>query len=289
MFSTALEIAGRFTFPYVGLRRKHDGVVFSTLASIVVVNREGWALTSAHVLDEIARAEASIRGADKLAEEIPAARRRKASAEAAELKRKRDSSLSHHIEIWALPGFAASHPRVVEYHVDKGADIAAVRIEPFEAGAIDGWPVFRAPEDPVLPGISVCRLGYPFHSVEATFDEERKSFDITSGFPIPRFALDGIVSRFHALRVEGRQEPASFIETSTPGLRGQSGGPLLDVRGRVCGLQSHTAHLDLGFDASFEREGETVVERQFLNVGRAAHVDSLRAFMDEHAIAYESE
>jgi hypothetical protein len=104
----------------------------------------------------------------------------------------------------------------------------------------------------------------------------------------PRFALEGIVSRFQAVKVEGRETPATFIETSSPGLRGQSGGPLLDVAGRVCGVQSHTAHLDLGFDASYQRDGERVVERQFLNIGRASHVDGVLAFLDEHGVSHQT-
>jgi hypothetical protein len=288
VFTQALKVAGHFTFPYVGMRRRHDGVVFSTLATFIVLNRDGWALTSAHVLDEISRAQASVRGVAAIDERMDKARRAHERQQVEEFKRSRATSLSHHVEIWAVPGFAATQPRVAEYRADKDADLALVRLEPFDAGTITGFPLFRDATEPVEPGMSVCRLGYPFHSVDAIFDEDRHSFDIQSGFPVPRFALEAIVSRFQAVRIEGRQEPATFIETSSPGLRGQSGGPLLDVSGRVCGVQSHTAHLDLGFDATYERAGERVVERQFLNIGRASHVDGVRAFLAEHGVMYES-
>jgi len=38
------------------------------------------------------------------------------------------------------------------------------------------------------------------------------------------------------------------IELSTPGLRGQSGGPLFNSEGIICGMQSSTNHLHLGFE-----------------------------------------
>lgn len=38
-----------------------------------------------------------------------------------------------------------------------------------------------------------------------------------------------------------------FIETSTPRLRGQSGGPIFDVNGAIWAIQSQTHHLKLGF------------------------------------------
>ena len=262
MFQKALEVAAEFTFPYVGVRRRNDGEVFSTVGAVVMLNSDGWCLTAAHVVDEIRRARASVRS------------------------KTQPTTLSHHVEIWAVPGFGQSKPRMAEAHVDTAADVAAVRIDPFDAGLLGRLPVFRSLASPVMPGLSVCRVGYPFHKVEATFDEGAGNFDIKTGFPVPRFALEGMVSRFHNVVVEGRETPARFIETSTPGLRGQSGGPLIDVEGRVCGIQSHTAHLDLGFDASFERDGERVTERQFLNVGRAVHVEQVMAFLDSKGIEY---
>jgi len=288
MFSEALELAGRFTIPYVGMRRRRDGVVFSTVATCIAVTSDGWMLTSAHVLEEIARAEASVRGALGIEGRLEEARRAHRQRDVSELQKQLGTSLSSHVEIWAIPGFATIQPRVVEHHVDKEKDLALVRLDPFDSSAIGDFPVFRGREHPITPGTSVCRLGYPFHTVEATYDEERRSFDITSGFPVPRFALDGIVSRFQAVKIEGREERATFIETSSPGLRGQSGGPLLDAHGRVCGVQSHTAHLDLGFDARYERDGEPVLERQFLNVGRAAHIEGVLSLLEEHGVSHRT-
>ncbi len=262
MFQDALETAGHFTFPYVGVRRRNDGEVFSTVGALVIINADGWCLTAAHVVDEIRKAHASVQS------------------------KAQPTTLSHHAEIWAVPGFARSKPRMAQAHVDSAADLAAIRIEPFDAGQFERPPVFRSLVSPVRPGLSLCRVGYPFHKVEATFDEDAGNFDVKTGFPVPRFALEGMVSRFHNVVVEGREPPVRFIETSTPGLRGQSGGPLIDVEGRICGMQSHTAHLDLGFDAAFEREGERVTERQFLNVGRAVHVEQIMAFLDAKQIDY---
>ena len=262
MFQRALAAASEFTFPYVGVRRRRDGKVFSTVGAVIALNSDGWLLTAGHVVAEIGRASASVRSDPE------------------------EGTLSHHVEIWALPGAAKTRPRAVEAYRDPFVDIAVVRIEPFDEKTLTVVPVLRSAAAPVEPGMSVCRLGYPFHTVEAEFDAEQDSFQVTSGFPVPRFALEGMVSRFHNVVVEGRDEPVRYIETSTPGLRGQSGGPLIDVEGRVCGIQSHTAHLDLGFDASFERDGERIVERQFLNVGRAVRIEQVMAFLDSRGIEY---
>ena len=290
MFESALETAGGFTFPYVGLRRKHDGTVFSTLGAFMVVNSQGWCITAAHLMAEIVQAKQSARSVidlDKRIDELKNHEGKLSNKQRHELhglEDQRKNYLSHSAEIWALPHFSETRPRIVEHHIAQHADVAAFRLEPFDATTIARYPVLRGGHSSVKPGTNICRVGFPWHHVDATFDGE-SGFNVTSGFPVPTFALDGMVSRFNAQKFpDGTQ--TTYIETSTPGLRGQSGGPLLDTDGRVCGLQSGTAHYDLGFDATYSREGKEIVERQFLNVGRALHVDDIKVFLDSLEIAY---
>jgi hypothetical protein len=68
---------------------------------------------------------------------------------------------------------------------------------------------------------------------------------------------------------------AKFIETSTPGLRGQSGGPLFDVDGKVWGIQSRTNHYDLGFAPTVKEGGRSLMEHQFLNTSWSADIDEI--------------
>lgn len=291
MFVHALQIGQRFTAPYVGLRRTHDGTVRSAVAAFTLLNADGWVLTSAHIVDGIERAETSRLEAVKLESQLAELDSRQdidhaeRTAERRRLHQLLAEMVSHHAEVWAVPGFAETRPRAAEHAVDVAADIAAVRLEPLSP-PLAALPILRPASDPIAPGMSICRIGYPFHSVTADFDDANKSFRITSGFPVPAFALDGIVSRFESVTVEHEDRRVSFIETSTPGLRGQSGAPVLDVEGRVIGLQSRTVHLDLGFDATYEKDCRIVVERQFLNSGVATHVEQVRAFLEERGIEY---
>jgi hypothetical protein len=289
MFEEAVEWAGRYTCPYVALRRKRGGTVFSNIGAFVVLDSDGWVLTSAHIVEEIGKAGASVVSGERLQDRIDERERggtgrddRKTRHDRAELA----DYLAQRLEIWAVPGFTETRPRVVESHVEIESDLALLRLEPFDAERIERYPRLRPANEPVRPGMAIARIGYPFHKVEADYDEERASFDITSGFPVPMFASDGIVSRFRALKRENGVD-ATFLETSTPGLRGQSGGPLVDVQGRLCGLQSKTIHYDLGFDAHVERDGEMETERQFLNVGEATHVDTIRRMLTTHDVACE--
>jgi len=269
VFAHAIDIASRFTFPFVTLRRDTAGRISTSVAAFIVVNDAGWVLTSGHVVDQIL--SDGVESPEPSGDGEPDG----------------SSRIVERSEIWALPGFSATPARMVEARVNRLADLGLCRLEPFDSGAIGAFPVFRDPASPIAQGMSVCRLGFPFYDVEAVFDEKTQGFMLSSdAFPIPRFALDGIVARFNRRAAEDGSVSALFIETSTPGLRGQSGGPLVDVDGRVCGIQSYTSHLDLGFDAHYQIDSELVIERQFLNVGAATHVAEVHALLGEAGVAY---
>ncbi|MBA3522544.1 MAG: hypothetical protein H0T90_08595 [Gemmatimonadales bacterium] len=100
------------------------------------------------------------------------------------------------------------------------------------------------------------------------------------------FPIDGMVTR-HLL---GPRGSVFGFEMSTPGLRGQSGGPAFDPDTKVWGVQYGTNHLDLDFDVDQEvyRSGikKKVKDSAFLHVGHCVHVDILKAFMTQHGVKF---
>jgi len=118
-------------------------------------------------------------------------------------------------------------------------------------------------------------------------DEGSGQFQFAPGsLPIPRFPLDGILTRHVQLVDPNVKTTARFIELSTPGLRGQSGGPVFDVNGTVWGVQSQTRSLELGFRPSAETKGKKIEENQFLNVGWAAYVSDILKLLDDIGVSY---
>jgi hypothetical protein len=77
---------------------------------------------------------------------------------------------------------------------------------------------------------------------------------------------------------------ARFLETSSPGARGQSGGPIFDVEGTVWAIQSHTRHVDLEFSAELTVKGRKVVENQVLNVGLGADATEIVRFAQDNGV-----
>jgi hypothetical protein len=103
----------------------------------------------------------------------------------------------------------------------------------------------------------------------------------------PRFPIDGMFTR-HICDNSGK---IIGIELSTPGLRGQSGGPLFNSEGIVYGIQSMTKHLHLGFDMVKEKmllngREELINNQPFLHVGQCVHVEIIKDFLNENNIKY---
>lgn len=154
------------------------------------------------------------------------------------------------------------------------------------------YATFLRDTSKVKPGRSLCRLGYPFPeftNYRYNPDNDDIEWTMEGRVSSPRFPIDGIVTRLLS-----DSSGIMGIEMSTPGLRGQSGGPLFDTNGVIYGMQSATRHLHLGFDIE-DREvlvngrRSRVSNYPFLNVGQCVHVDVIKSFLRERGVTYYEE
>ncbi len=111
-------------------------------------------------------------------------------------------------------------------------DIALVKFQNFTALRCTTFPVFGKDGGDVKQGMFLCRLGFPlpefsnfaYDAATDTIDWNEQGRQDT-----PRFPIEGMVTR-HSGPAIG---VITGFELSTPGLRGQSGGPAFDAEGRV--------------------------------------------------------
>ena len=157
-------------------------------------------------------------------------------------------SLNLVADLGAASTLRPHHPKRMIGLQIRPADIAIGQLVGFDPAQVGEYPVFKNPNTELRSGTSLCRLGFPFHQIKAAFDEATGSFTPDPAtFPVPFFPNDGILTRFIMKNSSDRSRQAQFIETSTAGLRGQSGGPIFDKDARVCAIQSQTTSLPLGF------------------------------------------
>jgi hypothetical protein len=141
------------------------------------------------------------------------------------------------------------------------------------------------------PGTSLCKLGFPFTHVTATFDENTKNFKLAEGsLPLPLFPIEGMHTRniAHGKSADGTLD-ALFVETSSPGIKGQSGGPIFDRECNICGIQVRTNHMPLDFKAEANVNGEKVIENQFINLGVGVHAKTIVDILKKRNVPFRME
>ncbi len=290
MFSKAYAIARNFVIPIVVSSRAGNGKCSSAIGTAIVVNRHGWILTSAHILQLIQQQRESIVAWRTYRREIRDLERDATSHETHRksklhhLNRPRLDSTENNSVWWGKDGV-----QIQDVQLDTTSDLAAGRLAPFDPALVRNYPVFKTPGPDYRPGRSLCRLGFAFHEIVPVYDEKENAFVLPRGsVPLPLFPLDGLFTRvLHAPAPMGESDTiGKFIETSSPGLRGQSGGPIFDAEGVVWAVQSHTRQYPLGFAPRAPGTPSGQVEHQFFNAGVGVHAEAILACLERWGIEH---
>jgi hypothetical protein len=262
-----------------------DKSVQSGCGTFIVLNKDGWVLTAAHIVAQLAlrqQHQQIVTQYEELHTKIinnPNLRRKIRENQLRNLK-PNPQWIINQAMFW---GWATC--TIKNFLIKPSCDLAAGKLEPFDPDWVKSYPVFKNPKEPMLIGTSLCRLGYPLYDIKATFDNG--VFNFAEGvLPIPRFPNDGIFTRNVNFVSPDKTQTARFLETSSPGLRGQSGGPIFDKQGHVWALQSQTQSLPLGFTPSVMEGNKKIVEHQFIHVGWGVHVAEIVSFLNEAKISF---
>jgi hypothetical protein len=286
MFVKAIEEIQQFTRPvHTIVRHYHNDFVQPGAATLFFVNEDGAAITCKHVLDQLLhehainahyqqfKAEKTALGSNSLAV-LEAKYHYNSPTAVAQLK-----NFLINCTDSALYDFVP-HPTL---------DLAVIKFKDVKHKYYTGHATFLKDGSQLKQGKYLCRFGFPFAeftNFQYDLYEDEISFTNTGNVNSPSFPMDGIVTR-HVM--DGGKMVG--VEMSTPGLRGQSGGPLFDTNGIICGMQSETVQYHLGFDEqsieiiSNGRRTNTV-NHSFLNVGRCVHVDAIKEFLTQVNVKY---
>ena len=292
MFVQAIETAAKFTRPIHSISRNYGSTeVVAGAATLFFVNADGWALTCGHVADQIVAADAISNKFHSFKKELTDRQGEKKHKQLLrELERKYE--YSKHATAELLNRFMNCIEGELNVKIIRSSesDVAVLKFSDFTKLLCDTFPVFAADTSGLKQGKFLCRLGFPFPQF-TNFAYDKTSDSIrwtdTGRVDSPRFPIEGMLTR--GLLDNGGQ--VTGFEMSTPGLRGQSGGPVFDADGKIWGMQAATAHLDLDFDVDQEvvRNGlkKPVKDSAFLHVGYCLHVDVLKCFMKEHGVQFQ--
>ena len=292
MFVHAIEEVSKFTRPIHTISRNFNQTTVNPgAATLFFVNEDGCAVTCKHVIDLIANRNAINEHYRKYkTEKALIGRNNKYNQRIKALEEafhyKQDVLVQLQDRFMAV----TSEPQLSYRWINHPKyDLSILIIQDFKNSLYQSYAKFLKDSSVLKQGKFLCRLGFPFPEF-SNFQYNPEKDDIewtqTGISDSPRFPLEGMLTR----HIQGDKEIAG-IELSTPGLRGQSGGPLFDREGTVCGMQSSTNHLHLGFDMkNFEYNLNgvkiKVTNQPFLHVGHCIHVDIIKKFLQENNIKF---
>lgn len=290
MFSSACTNAREFTFPIIISSRQVNGRCSAGIGTFVIINEEGWIVTAWHIIQSIL----DLRNAVKIYNDILSKRKSIEDDDKIHKNEKRRLLNLHKISPEMVTHFSVLYGNVdweiQQFRGIPEIDLAVGKIQNFKSSTIRTYPSFKDPKANMDSGSSLCKLGFPFHNIIPTFDEVSGSFSLPAGsLPVPLFPLEGIFTR--GVRIDSnvaKSYPLMFVETSSPGLRGQSGGPTFDIHGNIWAIQSSTRHLKLGFGATSQMiaKEKDILENQYLHVGWGIHAETIIGFLTEEKIKF---
>ena len=294
MFIKAIEKVSQFTRPIHSITRTYGGKKITPGSStLFFVNEEGYAITCKHVIDLLAAAENVNKKYAEFKNErdkLPRDGKFKNNLKGLEIKYsyKEDSAIqikNMFINcVDSMSGFTS--------HVHPQYDLAILKFNDFKKIAYNNYATFVKNPAKIQQGQFLCRLGFPFPEfTNFKYNEPADDIEWTSEGIVnsPIFPLEGMLTR-HL----GDKNGLYGIELSTPGLRGQSGGPLFDENGFIYGMQFSTKHLHLGFDLEnmeilIQGKMKKINDYSFIHLGQCIHVNSITEFLKEKGVKYYEE
>lgn len=295
MFIKAIERVAQFTRPVHSIVRTYAGkTVIPSAGTLFFVNEEGYAVTCKHIAEMLLSADTINQQYDKFSQEkklLAQDPRFKQLLKGLELKYKITAEATIQLKnnfvdcVDTMSGFT--------FHLHATLDLAIIKFNDYNKLHYNQFARFLKDESSIQQGKFLCRLGFPFPEfTNYTYNSVKDDIEWTStGINVsPRFPIEGMVTRFLADEPHGMYG----IELSTPGLRGQSGGPLFDSNGVVYGMQFSTKHLHLGFDLvdkeiMVNTSIKKVSDYSFIHLGQCIHVNAIKAFLKQHGVKYYEE
>lgn len=290
MFVKAIQEVAGFTRAIHSISRTHgENQIDRGAGSLFFVNDEGYALTCKHIAELLTKADQI----NKRHQNFLTQGKTMNAGQKASLAKKMGILPGQLSEMRFTFVDCVDSMTNLKFFLHPEYDLALIKFEGFQKLLYSGQARFTKDDASVQQGAMLCRLGFPFPeftNFRFNPDSQQLEWAKDGMTQSPRFPIEGMITRF----LGDPKGKIYGIELSTPGLRGQSGGPLFDPDGKIVGMQSRTKHLHLGFDIeerTIVAHGKTkkVNDYAFIHLGECIHVSVIKDFLRTHQVRFLEE
>lgn len=287
MYKKAVKNNSKYLKPFVqGIKLYGSDEIQANVGTMLVINENGTLLTCKHIAEEIYKTQMLLESYPNLLSTLATMNKNESKKFLKENKINNDTAVLSVIH-WMFQIKEGANIQVILHPV---LDLAIIKFEGITFKQ-ENYPIFskNLPEQ----GQSVCKLGYAFPMVnifEYNQKEQCIAFKENGNLELPLFPMDGIVTRHINLEIDNNRYDNVWFETSSPGFRGQSGGPIFGPDGVIYGIQSLTSHMDLNFDinANVKRGNKIkkVSSTPFINFEIGISSIEIIKFLEENNIQF---
>ena len=286
MYKKSIKENSNYLIPFVeGIKYYGSNEIEHALGTMIILNDKGDILTCKHIAQEFINNDILGKKYPKLLSDINSLENKK---ELKEFEKK--NNLNENTIVLSNINLPIKLDKDININIKlhKYLDLAIISFQNLDI-KVNKYPIF-AKELPVQ-GQSVCKLGYAFPEYDFfEYSDSKNNIvmkeNVVANFPL--FPMDGIVTRL----IMDEKNNLSMFETSTPGIRGQSGGPIFSPEGTIYGIQSMTKQLDLNFDISMDVKRGNIIKKvnytPFINLGVGICSTEIIKFLEENNIEFRN-
>lgn len=290
MYKNAVKNNSKYIIPFLqGIKLYDSDEIHSNVGTMLIINENGTLLTCRHIAEEIHNTQLLAESYPNLLTSLTNMNEIERDNFLKENNINNDTAVLSTIN-WMFDIQEGTNIEIILHPI---LDLALIKFNGIKLKA-ENYPVFskHLPEQ----GQSVCKLGYAFPIVDI-FEYDTKQNRIVikenGNLELPLFPMDGIVTRLINIVESNKQYDNVWFETSSPGFRGQSGGPIFGPDGIVYGIQSLTSHMDLNFDINTDVKRGNKIKKvsstPFINFGIGISSTEIIKFLEENNIKFNME